>query len=79
MQQQQVVKRQSRFSKGVVIAAGRRILKMHNEDAWLVESETTDGKYYKVTSEGLCECADWRFRGQTCKHAYAIIRRAVTQ
>jgi hypothetical protein len=76
MQHPQIVKKQSRFSKGVVIAASRRILKVHNEEAWLVESETTDGKYYKVTGEGECECADSKFRGQICKHVYAIFRRA---
>jgi hypothetical protein len=52
MQQIEAVKKQSRFSKGVVIAASRRILKVHNEDAWVVESETTDDRFYKVTEDG---------------------------
>jgi hypothetical protein len=81
MQQTHVVKRkQSRYSKGAVIAASRQIIKVHGdgEEAWLVESETVDGKYYRVTKEGACECPDHRIRGQMCKHAYAIFRR-VTQ
>jgi hypothetical protein len=77
MQQVQVVNKQSRFSKGVVIAASRRILKVHNEDAWLVESETIDDKFYKVTEDGVCECPDHIIRGRTCKHFWAIVRRTI--
>jgi hypothetical protein len=75
--QVQVVKKQSRFSKGVVITASRRILKVHGEDAWLVESETTDDKFYKVTEDGTCECPDHQIRDQTCKHFWALIRRGI--
>ncbi|HKG89248.1 MAG TPA: SWIM zinc finger family protein [Nitrososphaeraceae archaeon] len=67
---------QSRYSKGAVIAASRRTLKVHGEEAWSVESETVDGKYYKVTEDRVCECADSKYRGEICKHAYAISRRA---
>jgi len=78
MQQIQVVRKQTRYSKGAVIAISRRILKVRGEAAWLVESETTDGKYYKVTEEGQYECADSKYRSELCKHkhAYAIFRRA---
>jgi hypothetical protein len=68
--------RQSRYSKGCVIAASRKILKVHGEDAWVVESETTDGKYYKVTIDG-CQCLDSQTRGNICKHQYAVIRMGV--
>jgi hypothetical protein len=79
MQQIQVVKRkQSRYSKGAVIAASRRILKVHGEESWLVESGTTDGKFYKITENGECECADSKYRHELCKHAYTIFRRATT-
>jgi hypothetical protein len=30
----------SRLNRGIVMAVSRRIIKVHNEDAWLVESET---------------------------------------
>jgi hypothetical protein len=71
----QVVTKQPRYDKGDVIAKSRRILKVENEDVWLVESETTDDKYYKVTAEGVCECPDHQIRGQICKHIYAVFRR----
>ena len=77
MQQIQVVRKQSRYSKGVVIAASRRIFKVKGEEAWLVESETIDNKYYKVTEDGECQCPDFQNRGQICKHMYAIFRRAI--
>ena len=77
LQQSQLVKKQTRYNKGIVIAASRRILKVHNEDAWLVESETTDDKFYKVTGEGECECPDFQRRGLTCKHTWALIRREI--
>ena len=77
MQQTQVVRKQSRYSKGVVIAASRRIFKVKGEDAWLVESETIDDKFYRVTGDGVYECPDHQRRGQICKHMYAIFRRAI--
>jgi hypothetical protein len=47
LQRIQIGKRkQTRYSKGVVIAASRRIIKVHGEKAWVVESETTDDKFY---------------------------------
>jgi hypothetical protein len=36
-----------------------------------------EGKYYKVTEDGVCECADSKYSGEICKHAYAIFRRAI--
>jgi SWIM zinc finger len=77
MKQIQIERKQSRFSKGVVIAASRRILKVHGEEAWLVESETTDDKFYKVTEDGTCDCKDFEIRGGPCKHVWALIRRGI--
>jgi hypothetical protein len=78
MEQVQVEKerKQSRYSKGVIIAASRRTIRVRGEDAWLIESESVDGRFYKVTASGKCECADSRYRGQICKHIYGIIRSA---
>jgi hypothetical protein len=51
-------------------------IKVIGEEAFLVESETTYGKYYRVNMEdGKCECAVSHYRGQVCKHAYSILRR----
>ena len=59
------------------IAVSRRIVKVHNEDAWRVESETTDYKFYKVTEAGECDCPDFQRRGLICKHIWALIRREI--
>ena len=67
----------SRFSHGMVLAVSRRIVKVHNEEAWWVESETTDNKFYKVTEDGECECPDFQRGGFTCKHTCALIRREI--
>ena len=64
----------SRFNHGMVMAASKRIVKIHGEFVWLVESETTDNKFYKVTEDGQCECPDFRARGLTCKHMWVLIR-----
>ncbi|MGI8832651.1 MAG: SWIM zinc finger family protein [Nitrososphaeraceae archaeon] len=77
MKQLEVMNKQSRYGKGVVIATSRRILRIHNEDAWLVESETTDDKFYKVTEDGTCNCKDFEIRGGLCKHMWALIRRGI--
>jgi hypothetical protein len=42
----------SSLNRGIVMAVSRRIIKVHNEDAWLVESETTYNKFYSVTKSG---------------------------
>ena len=68
---------QSRFCRGMVLAVSRRIIKVHNEDAWLVESETADDKFYKITEDGECDCPDFQRRGFTCKHMWALIRRGI--
>jgi hypothetical protein len=67
----------SRLSRGIVMAVSRRIIKVHNEDAWLVESETTDDKFYKVIEDGECECPDFQRREFTCKRMWALIRRGI--
>jgi hypothetical protein len=67
----------SRFNRGIVMTVCRRIIKIHNEDAWLVESETTDDKFYKVTESGECQCPDFQRKGLTCKHMWALIRRGI--
>jgi hypothetical protein len=63
MQQLKVVNKQTRYSNGIVIATSRKILEVHNEGSWLVESETTDYKFYRVTEDGTCDCMDFQNRG----------------
>jgi hypothetical protein len=64
----------SSLNRGIVMAVSRRIIKVHNEDAWLVESETTYNKFYRVTKSGECQCPDFQRRELTCKDMWAFIR-----
>jgi hypothetical protein len=76
MQQIQVVRKQSRYSKGSVIAASRRILKVHNENSWLVESEITDDMLYKVSEDGTMTVWTSRIEVES-KHMWASISRGI--
>lgn len=69
-------KKQSRLSKGVVIATSRSIVKV-GEGVWLVESEKIDGKFYRVTEDGECSCYDNSQSHNVCKHVHAVIRRGI--
>jgi hypothetical protein len=60
----------NRYSKAMVIAVTSRIIK--GDGFWYVESQTTQGKYYKTTL-GSCECSDFINRQETCKHILALI------
>jgi hypothetical protein len=64
----------SSLNRGIVMAVSRRIIKVHNEDAWLVESETTYNKFYSVTKSGERQCPDFQRRELTCKDMWAFIR-----
>ena len=43
------------------------IIKVHDEDAWLVQSESNLDTMYKVTLHS-CECKAFEYRGGYCKH-----------
>jgi hypothetical protein len=73
----QKAKKQSRYSKGAIIAASRQIFKIKGEDSWLVESETTDDKFYRITEDGTCDCMDFQNRGGPCKHVWSLIKRGI--
>ena len=61
-----------RYKKGTTIATTKKISKVQGESAWLVESETETNKFYKVTKNGTCECADRTFNGNVCDHMFAV-------
>lgn len=71
-----VNRKQSRLSKGAVIAASRNIVKV-GEGSWLVESESVDRKFYKVTEAGECSCYDNSQSHNVCKHIFAVCRKGV--
>jgi hypothetical protein len=62
----------TRLEQGANIALYGRIVKFRDEEAWLVQSEYNKDMYYKVKQDGTCECGDSKFRGITCKHAWAV-------
>lgn len=74
--QQQTIKekgrKQTRYSKGIVLAISARIYKVKDQDVWYVESGTKQGKYYRVTFAG-CECPDYTRRQSSFKHLIAVM------
>lgn len=70
--QGQIQTYRTRFDKAQVIAHSRQIMTIAKDPKhWLIESETFDGKFYKVGLDG-CECPDNQIRGETCKHILAL-------
>lgn len=61
-----------RRQRGMEIAATTALVR--HRDAWLVPSQTMNGKYHvRWAMEGMtCDCPDFELRGQTCKHGYAV-------
>ena len=49
-------------------------LKVQGKEIYYVQSETRDGVKYRVNFEdGTCSCADFKKRGEVCKHFYKIV------
>jgi hypothetical protein len=44
-----------------------------NEEIYEVISETRGTKYTVNFEDGTCTCADFKNRGETCKHFYRIV------
>jgi hypothetical protein len=61
-----------RYKKGTTIATTKKISNVQEESAWLVESETEINKFYKVTKNGTCECADRTLDKNVCEHMFAV-------
>lgn len=60
----------SRIEKAALIALFRRV-EPHEDGAYLVESDTTPGKFYRVN--GACECPDYaKAPDSWCKHRIAL-------
>lgn len=64
-----------RTQKGEFIANNLRIIKVKGEDAWLVESQTNPGDFYKVKEDGECECPDYQNRHNVCKHVRGVVAK----
>jgi SWIM zinc finger len=48
------------------------IIKVHDEEAWYVQSESNAEVMYKTTLHS-CECKAYQYRGGTCKHIERVI------
>jgi hypothetical protein len=65
---------QSTYSKALVIAVSRSIHKSSRGNVWMVEA-SQKGKFYcvqYVEGELLCDCPQFVYRGETCKHICSI-------
>jgi uncharacterized Zn finger protein len=75
------------YGKGMVISASREIRKSQEGvgPVWRVESETREGKFYRVeyvneTGELTCECPAFVMNVTVpCKHALAVARLEVSK
>lgn len=73
----------ARMEKGQAIAKLDSVRRI-DENSYTVKSQTTDEVYQVISTElgWLCSCADHIYRGQKCKHIYAVefsqtVRKAV--
>jgi transposase len=72
---------EARQQRGILIAAIAKIIQKGK--AWIVPSQTGNGKYTVVPDPQapFCSCPDFESTGQTCKHLYAVeivIKRETT-
>lgn len=59
-----------RAARGLDIAARLRV--RQDGDAWIVPSQTGDGRYTVRPDEQTCTCPDFETRGIRCKHQWAV-------
>lgn len=72
---------EARKQRGMMIAAVAKLIQKGK--AWIVPSQTGNGKYTVVPDPQapFCSCPDFESTGQTCKHLYAVeivIKRETT-
>jgi hypothetical protein len=65
----------NRYGRGLILAITTpKSLKVKNKEIYYVQSEIRPEKKYRVNFEdGTCSCADFKNRGETCKHFYKIV------
>jgi transposase-like protein len=64
----------SREMRGEAIAKMEGAVRRVSFDEYRVRSQSGDGEYHIVLSQlgWICDCLDSKFRGQKCKHAFAV-------
>jgi uncharacterized Zn finger protein len=71
----------NRYGRGLILAITTpKSLKVQGKELYYVQSETRQGVKYRVNFEdATCTCADFKNRGETCKHFYKIVmEKAIT-
>ena len=65
----------SRYGRGLILAITTpNSLRVKDKEIYFVHSETRPGIKYQVNFEdGTCTCADFKNRGETCKHFYRMV------
>jgi hypothetical protein len=65
----------SRYGRGLILAITTpNSLKLKDKEIYYVHSESRQGVTYEVNFEdGTCARADFKNRGETCKHFYRIV------
>jgi predicted nucleic acid-binding Zn finger protein len=70
----------TRVEDGAWIALNGRIIKVHDQNAWWVSSQSKPNEHYIVKADGTCNCPDFVYRGITCKHIWSVtIKHSVVQ
>jgi hypothetical protein len=60
----------NRYGKGTT----PKSLKVNDKEIYYVQSESRAQTKYRVNFEdGVCSCADFKNRGETCKHFYKVV------
>jgi transposase len=62
---------EARKERGFQIFKTKTIMKDRKKHGLIVPSQTSSKKYF-VTEDYECDCPDYQFRGQICKHGYAV-------
>ena len=65
----------SRYGRGLILAITTPKSSLTNEDKEIYEiiSESRGTKYTVNFEDGTCTCADFKNRGEVCKHFYKIV------
>jgi hypothetical protein len=65
----------TRYGRGLILAITiPKSNKLQNKEIYYVQSERNPDRRYRVNFEdGTCECPDFIYRGETCKHFFKVV------
>jgi hypothetical protein len=69
----------NRYGRGLILAITTpKSSKVKDKEIYYVQLESREGTRYRVNFEdATCTCADFKNRGETCKHFYKIVMEKV--